>query len=120
MNNKGFTMMEVLAAIVIVSVILMVVYPSVSEISKKNNEDKYHNYEKMMVEYAMINKNRDKDVLKLSELDDLELIINPDATDKKCKGYVTINHSTNPNTFNAFISCDNGTYITTGYNTSLE
>ena len=65
MNNKGFTMMEVLAAIVIVSVILMVVYPSVSEISKKNNEDKYHNYEKMMVEYAMINKNRDKDILKL-------------------------------------------------------
>lgn len=119
MNNKGFTMMEILAAIVIVGIILIFIYPSITEISKKNSDEKYKSYEKMMVEYAMISKDRNKEIIKLSELSDLDIIINPDSSNKECRGYVIIDHTVTPNTYKAYISCSDK-YKTSGYNANLE
>ena len=119
MNNRGFTLMELLAVIVIISIILMIVYPEISTISNKNNDEKYKQYEKMMEEYAMVSKKNSQDYIKLSELKDLDIIINPNLSDRECKGYVKIEHDVTPNTYKGYISCKNG-YKTTGYNTSFE
>ena len=39
LNNKGFTLIEVLAVIVILSILMAIMVPSVGNIMKKNKED---------------------------------------------------------------------------------
>ncbi len=113
MNKKGFTLMELLASIVIIGIVLMIVYPEITKISKKNNDDLYKSYENMMVEYATVSKFNNRNVIKLSELEDLMQIKN------ECKGYVTINHGVTPNEYKAYIRCGEK-YKTTGYDTTKE
>lgn len=113
MNKKGFTLMELLAAIVIIGVVLMIVYPEISKISKKNSDDLYKSYENMMVEYAMVSQLKNNTIIKLSELEELVQI------KKECKGYVTINHNVTPNDYKAYIRCGDK-YKTTGYDTTKE
>lgn len=114
MNKKGFTLMELLATIVIIGIVLMIVYPEISKISKKNNDDLYKSYENMMVEYAMVSKLNYKNTIKLAELEDLIQIKN------ECKGYVTINHGVSPVEYKAYIRCGEKYTTTPGYDTTKE
>lgn len=107
MNEKGFTLMELLATIVIMSFILIMIYPSITKLIRNNDEKKYSSYEDMMVEYTVVNKNKDKSIIQLDELDELHDI------KKECVGYVV---NTNGQ-YKAYISCgDNGEkYQTDGF-----
>lgn len=113
MNKNGFTLVELLTVIVIISLVLMIIYPSVTKILQRNSNEMYESYEKMMVEYAQISPLNGNSIIKLANLDEL------DKVKKECKGYVTIDHSVTPNVYKAYISCE-GKYQTIGYNTSLE
>ncbi len=101
MNKKGFTLIEVLTVIVIISLILIIIYPSVKNILEDNNSDLYKQYKKMMIEYAKVSPLRTNDRIKLSELTDLSELI----TDKSCRGYVEITHGTF-DTYTAHLKCD--------------
>jgi len=48
MKNKGFTLVELLAVIVIIVVISIIAFPNISEAIKKSNNDKYTNYEEII------------------------------------------------------------------------
>lgn len=45
MNNKGFTLVEVLAVVVILSVLLAIMVPSVNHLIDKNKENNYKDFE---------------------------------------------------------------------------
>lgn len=106
MKNKGFTLIELLAVIVILTVLMMVVMPSINKMIKSNNEKKYSNYEQMMIEYAIIDKDKigDDNKIYLNELQELNDV------KKECTGYVLYDN----NQYSAYISCGDK-YQTTGY-----
>ena len=111
MNNKGFTLAELLAVIVIITIVLLIVYPAVRKISDNNSDELYKGYERMMVEYARVSSLNNNNIIKLNQLEELDKVKN------ECKGYVIINHSVTPNTYTAYIKCDNK-YTTAGYDNS--
>lgn len=112
MNKKAFTLTEILTVIVIIAIILGIVFPTISKIVNDNKEDMYKDYEKMMVEYAKLSDLKDQNIILLSELDELDKI------KRECTGYVSINHSSTPIEYKAYISCDN-VYKTAGYDNSI-
>lgn len=104
MNKKGFTLIEVLAVIVVMALVLMLVFPSLYKIQNSNSEKKYQTYEDMMVEYAKVSKYNNQSIITLNNLDELQDV------KKECSGYVTITG----NIYKAYISCGNK-YETDGY-----
>ena len=110
MNQKGFTLVELLAVIVIISLLMMITYPSIVKIINDNNEEIYRGYEKAMVEYAKISPYRTQDKILLSELDDDNAL--DGMRRDNCDGYVLINHTTTPVTYQAFIKCADDKYTT--------
>ena len=54
LNNKGFTLIEVLAVIVILSILMAIMVPSVGNIMKKNKEDNYQNLKDSIISAAKI------------------------------------------------------------------
>lgn len=99
MNKKGFTLVELLATIVLISLIMIIIMPAASKIERNNKLKIYKEYENMMVEYAKVSKLNSQTTINLMELDELEKVKN------ECVGYVSINHSTTPNQYTAYISC---------------
>ena len=51
MNKKGFTLVEVLAVMIILGLLMLLVVPSINKLMKDNDEKKYSTYERMMEEY---------------------------------------------------------------------
>ena len=109
LNNKGFTLMEVLTVIIVITVIMMITLPLVNSISKKNNEELYSSYEKMMEEYVKAGnyENRNQDKVALSEISGLGEI------EKDCTGFVEIEYGI-PTTYKSYIECGDK-YVTTGF-----
>ncbi len=99
MNKKGFTLVELLATIVIIALIMTLVMPSATKISKNNKTKIYLEYEKMMIEYAKVSKLNNQNTIDLFDLEELDKIKN------ECIGYVAINHTTTPYQYSAHISC---------------
>ncbi len=99
MNKKGFTLVELLATIVIIAIIMSLVLPSVMKVSDNNKKRIYKEYENMMVEYAKISYLNDQDLIDLIDLDELEKVKN------ECSGYVEIDHSTPIPTYTPYITC---------------
>ena len=99
MNKKGFTLVELLSIIVLIGIVLMVVFPAVSKLLKRNNEEMYASYEDMMVEYAKVSSLNNNNTIGLTALDNLDQVKN------ECIGYVTINHNSVPNVYKAYIKC---------------
>ena len=111
-NKKGFTLVEMLTIIVLIGLVMMIVFPAVSKLLKRNNEEMYQTYEDMMVEYAKVSSLNVNNVIVLSDLENLEQVKN------QCTGYVTINHSSTPNVYKAYIKCDDK-YKTENFNANL-
>ena len=101
MTKKGFTLVELLATIVIIAFIMGIVLPSATRISKENQNKMCEAYQDMMVEYAQASKYRNKFYIDLDELDELSDVI------KDCDGYVTIDYEGEKPVYKAFISCEN-------------
>lgn len=112
MNKNGFTLVELLATIVIIALIMTMIMPSVSKVRNNNKTRIYSEYENMMVEYAKISELNDQNIINLEDLNELDKVKN------ECIGYVQINHSVTPFTYHAYIKCGDE-YQTTGYNSSL-
>jgi len=110
MNKKGFTVVEVLAVMIILGLLMLLVVPSISKLMKENDEKKYSTYERMMEEYAVVYPNKSLTVIKLSQLDNL------DEAQNNCTGYVKVDRSTNE--YKAYIKCGDK-YTTTGFDGSL-
>ena len=97
-NKKGFTLLEVLTSIIIITILMMITLPLINSLSKKNSNELYHSYEKMMEEYVIAGQNKNKETVLLSEIDGLDQI------KKECKGYVSISQD-NPPIYKAYIKC---------------
>ena len=52
MNKKGFTLVELIAVIVLIAIISLLTFPALNNLRKNNNEKEFTTYEDMMVEYA--------------------------------------------------------------------
>jgi len=109
MNKKGFTVVEVLAVMIILGLLMLLVVPSINKLMKDNDEKKYSTYEKMMEEYAKVHPDRMRGIVYLSQLDNL------DEVKKNCDGYVLVHPYYN--IYDAYITCgENGDkYETLGF-----
>ena len=54
LNNRGFTLVEVLAVIVILSILMAIMVPNVGKILEKNKENNYADLEKSIISAAKI------------------------------------------------------------------
>ncbi len=102
-KNKGFTLVELLAVIVLLSLIMLLIFPSVRSIYNSNQNKQYNIYKDMMIEYTKtIPSYKNKNYVCLSELG-IEKINN----NITCNGYVEIS------TMKAYLVCKNnkGTYV---------
>lgn len=54
LNNKGFTLIEVLAVVVILSIIMAIMVPSVNNILNRNKEENYDDLEDSIISAAKI------------------------------------------------------------------
>ena len=52
MNNKGFTLLEVILVVAILSVITLIIVPSVSSLLNKNKSEQYENLKKSIISAA--------------------------------------------------------------------
>jgi len=61
MNNKGFTLVEVLIVIAIIGVIMVMVFPSINNLLNSNKEELCNYYKDVLVERAkmMVDRNED-------------------------------------------------------------
>ena len=121
MNKRGFTLVELLATIVIIGLIMMIVLPSALRTSERNSETMYKEYEKMLVEYAK-SEEFFSDVsgyFILEEIDGLEKMKEDCDLYSYVKAYVDDNNNVQ---YSAFVRCgydmetDTYKYVTDGFN----
>lgn len=62
-DNRGFTLVELIATIVIISLILLVAFPSVYKLMKDNDKKEYENYYNLAKEAAYVYADTEKDKL---------------------------------------------------------
>ena len=95
--KKGFTLVELLAVIVLMSLVMMLIFPSIRKIYSSNTNKQYETYKDMMVEYAKTIPNyKSKTYICLSDLGMPK--INEKLT---CNGYVNISE------MKAYLTCSN-------------
>ena len=88
LNNKGFTLIEVLEVIVILSILMAIMVPSVGNIMKKNKEDNYQNLKDSIISAAKIYISDNRYQITVGNCDDsnkadIESINNVTLTDSK-------------------------------------
>lgn len=102
MNKKGFTLVELLATIVIIALIMSIVLPSATKVSRENKYEMCEAYKQMMVEYAKTNIKTNQYYIELEDLEELEKV----KSDCNNEGYVTIDYDENGNqVYEAHLSC---------------
>lgn len=91
MNNKGFTLVELLAVIVLIVVISLITFPNLNNLRKNNDLKEFNVYKDMMIEYTKVipnYKNIEKGYVCLNEIKQFGLKdLNSNMT---CNGYVLI------------------------------
>ena len=96
MNKKGFTLVELLAVIVIMALIMGLAFPAVTGMINSSNQKKYEAYEKSMTEYAKAYFDETNTVIGLTTLKDKGLT----GIEEGCIGYVDGN-----NKYKAYLKC---------------
>lgn len=109
MNKKGFTLVELLAVLVLMILVMMLIVPSLKNLSTSNNRKQYTTYEDMMVEYTKtIPGYKDKSYVCLNDLN-----MEPITENIYCNGYVITS------TLKPYLHCENKNneviYTTPGY-----
>ncbi len=109
-NRKlGFTLVELIAVIVLLALVMMLVVPSLNRLLNENNDKRYKTYEDMMLEYTKAYPNyTSKSKICLNDLAMKEM-----GSNIICNGYVDVSN------MKAYLSCvQNGKqiYVTSGYN----
>ena len=100
MNKRGFTLIEVLTVIIVITVIMMISLPLISSLSKRNNEELYHSYERMIEEYVIASNLKHSGRIMLNEIDGLDQI------KSQCDGFIDITEG-NPPIYEPYIKCGN-------------
>lgn len=106
MNNKGFTLVELLSVLVIITIIMGLAFPSIQGLVNSGNQKKYEAYEKSMTEYAKVYFEDTREIIGLTDLKTEGLT----GIDSNCVGYVD-----GTNQYHAYIKCGNK-YQTNGFN----
>ena len=100
-NKKGFTLVELLAVIVLMSLVMMLIFPSIRKIYSSNTNKQYETYKDLMIEYTKTIPNYKKETyICLSNLGMSK--INEKTT---CNGYVNVSE------MKAYLTCHNETNI---------
>ena len=97
--KKGFTLTELLVSIVIMTMLLMVVLPTMSNIIGKNNEELCKSYKDMTIEYAKVSSHKNDNTIQLNDIEGLETV------KKECTGYVSVDKTTTPYTYIPHLTC---------------
>ena len=113
MNNKAFTLTELLIVIGIVALLTIMVLPVINRINQNNEIKKYQSYEKMVAEYAEASMVSDStNLCDINGVNEASL----DDVKKLCVGYVRIIDGK----YKAYISCEKADYKTDGYSASIS
>ena len=101
--KRGFTLVELLAVIVLMSLVMMLIFPSIRKIYSSNTNKQYETYKDMMIKYAKtipVSNYKGETDEKYVCLSDLGMPkINENIT---CNGYVNISQ------MKAYLTCNNG------------
>ena len=90
MNKEGFTLVELIAIVVLIAIVSMLTFPALNNLRSNNNEKEFETYKDMMVEYVKTIPNyKSKSYICLQDLG-IKKINNT----MQCKGYVTISGNT--------------------------
>lgn len=89
MNNKGFTIAELVAVLALIAIISLITFPNLNNLRKNNNEKEYTTIEDMMVQYTKVIPNyKTRSYVCLKNLNlKINERINPNLI---CNGYVKI------------------------------
>ena len=112
MNKKGFTLVELIAVIILITLVSMLTFPALNNLRKNNDEKEFTTYKDMMVEYTKTIPNyRNKTCIDLDNLG-----IKKINEKMICEGYVNISG----NTITPFLYCkdasNNELYKSKDYN----
>ena len=99
MNKQGFTLIELLATIIIIAIVMGIVFPSAVRVSRENKCRIYHEYEKMMEEYALVSPLKGEPRIELEDLDEL------DKVKRDCPNSYVLRKSINPLSYEAHLNC---------------
>ena len=92
MNNKGFTLIEIIVVVIIIGVISAISIPVIRKISDDNKNSMYEQYRNVLVEYAKIYVEDYRDDL-FNGTDDTEIITACDLYKKYLIKDITVNGS---------------------------
>ena len=106
MNKNGFTLVELLAVVIIMVLIMGLAFPAISGMISGSNQKKYEAFEKSMTEYAKAYFEDSDSIIGLSLLKQKGLT----GIDNDCIGYVDAS-----NNFKAYLKCGDRT-STDGFN----
>ena len=110
-NNKGFTLVELLVVISILTLLTIMVFPAISKMWANNEKKKFESYEKMTAEFAEATRERGTiDLCNLGKPTDLEEV------KRDCVGYVVESNDV----YKAYINCEKAGYSSEGYNSALS
>ena len=84
MNKKGFTLVELLATLVVIAIVMGIVLPSAVRISHENKDKMLEQYKKVIEEYALVSPLRGQERIDINDLDVIQKI------KKECTGYAQL------------------------------
>lgn len=106
MNKKAFTLVELLAVMVLLALVMIIIVPTLSTLLSSHKNEEYETYLDMMVEYTKVYPNyTSRQYICLSELN-----LKPINNNINCSGYVTINQTNHKIT--PFLSCKKNNELT--------
>ena len=108
LNKKGFTLVELLATIVIMGIIMALAFPTVMGMIDSNKRKQYESFERSMTEYAKAYFEESTGTIGLSSLKQVGLT----GIDEECVGYVLSNDN-----YKAYLKCGDD-WETNGFNTN--
>jgi prepilin-type N-terminal cleavage/methylation domain-containing protein len=131
MKKNGFTLVELLAVIVVLGAILAIAIPNIIKILDNTRQNVYKEYEKELVNSTknytvenikmlpkQINEKTKITLQDLQSKDYVEEIKNPKNESEKCVGYIEVEKiATGDYNYSSYIRCGND-YMTTGYDES--
>lgn len=123
MNKKGFTLIELIAVLIVIAIIIIIAYPKINDSIKQNRARMYTEQEKRLVEAAIkyLNENYFEENVDSFSISKNTLIINGyikeiyDLTDKDnvCSAYVYVTSNLTSPQMKAYLNCES--YQTEGY-----
>lgn len=128
MNKKGFTLIELIAVLIVIAIIIVIAFPKINDSINKNRERIYAEQEKRLVDAAVkyLNDNYLEENIDNFSISKNTLITNGyikeiyDLSDKDtvCAAYIYVTSNLTSPKMKAYLSCES--YQTEGYDSSKQ